>query len=130
MNLKIDNEKLTLDFFTYLKWRKTKLDWRQMTCPADVFDGIPIISKSRGLKTVLDKRYSEINEKERIEIIKNIIKELEDEMEDHNLKRIFFYNLSISKIYRSKYMIILRYAVTAREPWQDYDENQEIKLRI
>jgi len=118
---RLESKLLTNDFFTYIKWNPTKFDWRQMVCPADVFDGIPVIAKARRLKIIVsdEKKYSALSMVERKRIIKNIIEELENEFKVLKLKQFYFYSLVFtSRIYNpdfTPYMpmcgIIIRYAM-------------------
>ena len=118
---------LTEDFLLYIKWRTQKFDWRQMQCPADVFDGIPIIAKSRRVKFApVTGKYSELNNAKKEKIIKSIVKELEEEFIIDKLKRFYFYQVSLTgALYDpensvKQYGIMIRYAKTSIEGWNYY----------
>ena len=113
----VESAELTKDFFTYIKWNKTKFKWRQMQCPADVFDEYPVIAKSRKLKIVIhDVKYSEFDPVMKSFVIKSIVEEMEEEFVNNKLKCLYFHNLWITLgIYHREDIstargIIIRYA--------------------
>lgn len=121
-----ESELLSKEFFEYIHWNKTKFEWRIMETPARLVISNPVIAKTRRISSVVHEDIFKPSEKEiRNYLIKDIVKELEEEYKFHNLKYFGFYSLIVTpRIYdpdtfKPMKGVLIRYARISKDNWNE-----------